>query len=93
MASFSVLEKKIDRHIKDNADQMKSFKNELQSLKKVTKPRSSDLTKTKDVGKIKKLEISCKAPGKSTNLAKNTIAASMPSINVNSLRKSASFTV
>lgn len=94
MASISVLERKIDRQIKENTDQMKSFKSELQCLRKTPKPQifrpCSDLTKPKEVIKSKKLEVSCKAQ---TNLVKNAVAASMPSINMNSPKKSASFGV
>jgi hypothetical protein len=86
MAALTDLELKIDRHIKDNADQIKSFKTELQSLKSVAKPKVSridELAKPKEVQK--KSEIPRKPP---TNLVKNAVTASMPSINMKNPKKS-----
>lgn len=57
MTTVSVLERKIDRHIKDNADQIKLFKYELQTLKtdpKVKRPGST--MKSKEAPKAKQPE-------------------------------------
>lgn len=52
MKSMNGLERKIDKHIKENADQMKLFKHELQSLKSLPKPKgsrpSTDTAKAKE---------------------------------------------
>lgn len=92
MAALSVLERKIDRHIKENAHQIKTFKFELQTLKGSPKSRvvrpSSELLKSKDFVKANKADISPKPP---TNLTKNAVTASMPSINIKTPKKSASF--
>ena len=74
MASISLLEKRIDRQMKENADQMKYFKSELYTLKthpklKVQRP-ASELIKAKELSKCKKpepiLKVAAKGNGKSS---------------------------
>lgn len=70
MAALSTLERRIDKHLKESTDQIKYFRSELQCLKSLPKPRvarpASELIKTREVSKNKRLGESAKVSSKSS---------------------------
>ena len=60
MAAVSMLEKRINKHMKDSSDQIKYLKSELECLKTFPKPKAqrtnTELSKTKETPKNKRVE-------------------------------------
>lgn len=69
MATLSILERRIDKHLKENSNQIKYFKSELQCLKTQPNPRApqpcSGMIKAKEIPKNKRPEQITKASAKS----------------------------
>lgn len=69
MAAVSMLEKRINKHMKESSDQIKYLKSELECLKTFPKSKAqrpnSELIKTKETPKNKRVEQIVKTSAKS----------------------------